>query len=127
MIAALEPEKLSLFLSRAAGVAVIVMLFVAAAFVDARRLRRVWFTDFLWEVKRAVILILPVTPCILAFFSTILFFCTTILGKLKVLSPPAMEEITRYGTMHAPLITLYYVLKREWVAGCYQLPKYALG
>jgi len=121
MTAALDASTLIRYLYRLSAAGAVAAAFVIAAFFDARRFRNVSFGSFLIEVKRAVILVLPVTPFILALGSTILFLSTAVLHKLG-LPQSVVDEIVRYGTLHAPLCTIYYVLKQRWVVGQYDLP-----
>mmetsp|Transcript_19394 Transcript_19394/g.42360 ORF Transcript_19394/g.42360 Transcript_19394/m.42360 type:complete len:278 (+) Transcript_19394:16-849(+) len=97
--------------------------FSALAYFDVRHLRQQPYT--LWafqrELRAAVRLVIPVFPFLVVGFSCIFLVFEKILEKVGL--PAAIgEDIVFYGQFYAPLGTVYWIIKKDWLTGNHEEP-----
>lgn len=85
-------------------------------FLDLRRLRprSYGLLEFAAELKKAMLMVLPVCPFVVITSSFVFLVLTAILQKIGL--PPAVgQAFVMYGQFYSPFAIVYWILKKDWL------------
>eukprot|EP00929_Paragymnodinium_shiwhaense_P064673 TRINITY_DN32430_c0_g1_i1.p1 TRINITY_DN32430_c0_g1~~TRINITY_DN32430_c0_g1_i1.p1 ORF type:complete len:262 (+),score=53.33 TRINITY_DN32430_c0_g1_i1:76-861(+) len=91
--------------------------FSALAYYDIRHMRQQPYLlpDFLKELKAALLLVLPVYPCLVVACSCLFLVFVSILQKVDLITERFGEEVIFYGQFYAPFSAIYWSIKKDWL------------